>query len=146
MGALAHHRTLPAVRRHARHHGASPHWSRIFGNAVQPADAAAAVSAFLRRADAPLLPARARIVGARAGKTWRGTIPRGSTRGVPCLAAARPADGVVLAQVAFDQQEKEHGAARVVLRHRDLPGVLVTGEALLAQRSIRIPLVEARAE
>jgi predicted transposase YbfD/YdcC len=118
-------------------------WSRILGNAVQPADVDRAVSAFLKRAEEPLIPARASIVVALDGKTLRGTIPRGSTRGVHLLAAYRPLDGVVLAQVAVDQKENEIVAAPELLRQLDLSGVVVTGDALLAQRSLSIQIVEA---
>lgn len=118
-------------------------WSRILGNAVRPADVDRAVSAFLRRAEEPLIPARASIVVALDGKTVRGTIPRGSTRGLHLLAAYRPEDGVVLAQVAVDQKENEIVAAPLLLKQLDLHGLVITGDALLAQRSLSIQIVEA---
>jgi len=118
-------------------------WSRILGNAVQPADVDSAVAAFLRRAEAPLVPARASIVVALDGKTLRGTIPRGSTRGLHLLAAYRPDDGVVLAQVAVDQKANEIVAAPQLVRLLDLQGVVITGDALLAQRNLSIQIVEA---
>jgi predicted transposase YbfD/YdcC len=118
-------------------------WSRILGNAVQPDAVDKLVSAFLRRAEIPLIPARASIVVALDGKTLRGTIPRGSTRGVHLLAAYRPEDGVVLAQVAVDQKENEIVAAPLLLRQLDLQGLVISGDALLAQRSLSIQIVEA---
>jgi len=121
----------------------STSWSRILGNAVQPADVDAAVSRFLRREEEPIIPERASIVVALDGKTLRGTIPRGSTRGLHLLAAYRPQDGVVLAQVAVSQKENELVAAPILLKQLDLHGVVVTGDALLAQRSLSIQIVEA---
>jgi predicted transposase YbfD/YdcC len=118
-------------------------WSRILGNAVQPDALDQAVRTFLRRAEMPLIPARASIVVAVDGKTLRGTIPRGSTRGLHLLAAYRPEDGVVLAQVAVDQKENEIVAAPLLLKQLDLHGLVVTGDALLAQRSLSIQIVEA---
>ena len=46
------------------------------------------------------VPSRCSIQVAVDGKTLRGTIPRGSTRGVHLLAAYCPTEGVVLFQVA----------------------------------------------
>ncbi|MDQ2998642.1 MAG: ISAs1 family transposase, partial [Chloroflexota bacterium] len=118
-------------------------WSRILGNAVQPDAVDQAVSTFLLHAETPLVPARASSVVALDGKTLRGTIPRGSTRGVHLLAAYRPEDGVVLAHVAVDQKENEIVAAPQLLRQLDLQGVVVTGDALLAQRTLSLQIVEA---
>jgi predicted transposase YbfD/YdcC len=121
-------------------------WSRILGNAVRPDAVDQAVSGFLRRAETPLVPARASIVVALDGKTLRGTIPRGSTRGLHLLAAYRPADGVVLAQIAVDQKENEIVAAPLLLKQLDLHGLVITGDALLAQRNLSIQIVEAGGE
>jgi predicted transposase YbfD/YdcC len=118
-------------------------WSRILGNAVRPDAVDQAVSTFLRRAETPLVPSRASIVVALDGKTLRGTIPRSSTRGLHLLAAYRPDDGVVLAQVAVDQKENEIVAAPLLLKQLDLHGLVITGDALLAQRNLSIQIVEA---
>jgi hypothetical protein len=72
----------------------------------------------------------------------RGTIPRGNTRGDHLLAASLPAAGVVLAQVAVDQKETEISAAPRLLRHLDLTGMVVTGDAMHTQRDLSMQIVE----
>lgn len=89
------------------------------------------------------VPERGRIVVAVDGKTLRGTIPRGPTRGGHRVAADRPESGVVLAHVAVDRKEHERMAVPKRLRHRDLPGMVVVGDAMQAPRARAIPVVEA---
>jgi hypothetical protein len=64
------------------------------------------------------------------GKTVRGTIPAGSTRGLHQLAAYLPDEGWVLLQVAVEGKENEIVAAPRVLKSLDLRGKVVTGDAL----------------
>lgn len=61
------------------------------------------------------------------GKTLRGTIPKGKTRGVHLLAAYLPEEGVVLLQIEVNQKENEIVAAPTLLRQLDLKGRVVTG-------------------
>jgi predicted transposase YbfD/YdcC len=77
------------------------------------------------------------------GKTLRGTIPRGSTRGVHLLAADCPDAGVVLFQVAVDSKENEIVAAPTLLKQLDLTGTLVTGDAMFTRQQLRSHIVEA---
>lgn len=70
------------------------------------------------------------------GKTVRGTIAFGETRGLHLLAAYLPGAGVVLCQVAVETKTNEIGAAPHVLKMLDLRGKVVTGDALLAQREL----------
>lgn len=77
------------------------------------------------------------------GKTLRGTIPAGQTKGVHLLAAFAPAEGWVLMQVEVDGKENEIPAAPRVLKCLDLRGKVVTGDALLAQRHLSVQIVEA---
>jgi predicted transposase YbfD/YdcC len=70
------------------------------------------------------------------GKTVRGTIASGETRGLHLLAAYCPGAGVVLCQVAVDTKTNEIGAAPQLLKMLDLKGKIVTGDALLAQREL----------
>jgi predicted transposase YbfD/YdcC len=70
------------------------------------------------------------------GKTVRGTIPTGDSRGLHLLAAYVPAQGLVLMQVAVAGNENEISAAPRVLEGLDLQGKIVTGDALLAQRAL----------
>jgi predicted transposase YbfD/YdcC len=77
------------------------------------------------------------------GKTLRGTIPLGQTRGVHLLAAYLPGEGLVLMQVAVESHENEIAAAPQVLKRLDLQGKIVTGDALLTQRKLAQQIVEA---
>ena len=80
------------------------------------------------------------------GKTLRGTIPLGQTRGVHLLAAYLPGEGLVLMQVEVDSHENEIVAAPQVLKRLDLQGKIVTGDALLTQRKLAQQIVEARGD
>jgi predicted transposase YbfD/YdcC len=77
------------------------------------------------------------------GKTLRGTIPAGKTKGVHLLAAYLPEEGWVLYQVEVGSWENEIPAAMRILRQLDLRGKIVTGDALLAQRELSTYIVEA---
>ena len=77
------------------------------------------------------------------GKTLRGTIPAGQTKGVHLLAAYLPEEGWVLLQVEVSSWENEIPAAERILRQLDLRGKIVTGDALLTQRELSIQIVEA---
>lgn len=77
------------------------------------------------------------------GKTVRGTIAFGETRGLHLLAAYLPGAGVVLCQVAVDTKTNEIGAAPQVLKMLDLQGRIVTGDAMFAQRSLSLLIVQA---
>lgn len=77
------------------------------------------------------------------GKTLRGTIPAGQTRGLHLLAAFLPGEGWVIVQVEVDRKENEIVAAPRVLKGLDLRGKIVTGDALLAQRHLSVQIVEA---
>ncbi len=85
-------------------------WGRILGQTVDPVALTQVVAAVLAPA-APELPARGSILLVLDGKTLRGTIPPGSTRGVHLLAAYLPATGVVLVQVAVERKDNEIAAA-----------------------------------
>jgi predicted transposase YbfD/YdcC len=77
------------------------------------------------------------------GKTLRGTIPAGQSHGVHLLAAFLPDEGWVLMQVEVDRKENEIRAAARVLGTLDLRDKIVTGDALLAQRTLSAQIVEA---
>ena len=77
------------------------------------------------------------------GKTLRGTIPAGRTKGVHLLAAYLPEEGWVIYQVEVGSWENEIPAAMRVLRQLDLRDKIVTGDALLAQRELSTHIVEA---
>jgi len=77
------------------------------------------------------------------GKTVRGTIACGETRGLHLLAAYLPGLGVVLAQLAVDAKTNEITAAPQVLKLLDLQGKIVTGDAMFAQRALSLLIVQA---
>ena len=116
-------------------------WSRVLGDAVDPKDVEYALQTFFHT---PLAdPERASIVLAVDGKTLRGTIPLGHTQGVHLVAAYLPDSGVVLTQLAVDKKENEIVAVPTLLAQLDLHGVVVTGDAMQAQRALSAQVVEA---
>jgi predicted transposase YbfD/YdcC len=80
------------------------------------------------------------------GKTLRGTIPAGKSKGLHLLAAYLPEEGWVMLQVEVDRKENEIPAAERILRCLDLRGKIVTGDALLAQRELSAQIVEGGGE
>ena len=79
------------------------------------------------------------------GKTIRGTIAFGESRGLHLLAACLPGLGVVLLQGAVDIKTNEIGAAPQVLKVLDLQGKIVTGDATLAPAlQVQVCLPSAR--
>lgn len=116
-------------------------WNRAFGAAIDPQQFAAVVADFLTAATTlPPRGTRKRRRGMIAlcldGKTLRGTIPAGMTRGVHLLAAYLPEQGIVLAEVVVDGKENEIVTARTVLSLIDVQGCVVTGDAMFAQRQL----------
>ena len=116
-------------------------WSRVFGTAIDPQQFVRLVADFLTAATAPLARgSRKRRRGTIAicldGKTLRGTIPAGMTRGVHLLAAYLPEQGIVLVEVVVDGKENEIVTAKQVLSVIDVQGCVVTGDAMFAQRKL----------
>jgi len=118
-------------------------WSRVLGKAVDVDELDHLVQRLLAPPPVGEVPDRCSIHVAVDGKTLRGTIPRGSTRGVHLLAAYCPDAGVVLFQVPVDIKENEIVAAPTLLKRLDLIGTLVTGDAMFTQRQLSIQIVEA---
>lgn len=83
------------------------------------------------------------VVIAPDGKTLRGTIAVGQTRGSHLLAAYLPEEGLVLLEVEVETKENEIAAAPKLLRQLDLRGKVVTGDALQTQRQLSIEIVTA---
>ena len=77
------------------------------------------------------------------GKTLRGTIEAGQTRGVHLLAVYGVESGVVLNQVNVLSKENEISAAPKVLAGVELRGKVVTGDAMFTQRDLSSQIVEA---
>lgn len=122
-------------------------WSRVFAHAVDVDELEHVLGTFFQEQQATSeLPARGSIVLAIDGKTLRGTIPSGQTRGVHLVAAYLPASGVVLAQVAVEQKANEIVAVPKLLTQLDLTGVVVVGDAMQTQRQLSIQVVEANGD
>lgn len=117
-----------------------PHSStyrRILGLAIDITDFETVLSSFFRR-----------CVGqaeqlALDGKTMRGTVETGQTRGVHLLAVFAVGAGVVLKQVDVLSKENEISAAPKVLSALDLTDKVVTGDAMFTQRNLSSQIVEA---
>jgi predicted transposase YbfD/YdcC len=77
------------------------------------------------------------------GKTLRGTIEAGQTRGAHLLARYGVESGVVLNQVKVLSKENEISAAPKVLSGVELRGKVVTGDAMFTQRDLSSHIVEA---
>jgi len=122
-------------------------WSRIFAHAIdRDALETALTSFFLAQQQSSELPGRGSIVLALDGKTLRGTIPAGQSRGVHLLAAFLPEQGIVLAQAPVDGKENEIVVAPKLLATLPLNGVVVVGDALHAQRAISQTIVKANGD
>ena len=77
------------------------------------------------------------------GKSLRGTIEAGATRGLHLLAVYAVGSGVVLNQIKVRATENEISAAPRVLADMDLHGSVVTGAGLFTQRELSEHIVEA---
>jgi hypothetical protein len=107
-------------------------WNRVFGAAIDPQQFARVVADFLTVATAmrgTRKRRRGRVAICLDGKTLRGTIPAGVTRGVHLLAAYLPEQGIVLVEVVVEGKENEIVTARAVLALIDVQGCVVTGDA-----------------
>lgn len=82
------------------------------------------------------------IVLSMDGKTLRGTIRRGETRGVHLLAVYVPQQGLVLVQAEVERKENEIVVAPHVLRQVNLSGVIVIGDAMHTQREASTQIVK----
>jgi predicted transposase YbfD/YdcC len=88
----------------------------------------------------------ANVIVSLDGKTLRGSIAASRPRGVHLLAAYLPEQGLVLFQLDVERKENEIPAAKRLLKHLDLRGKIVTGDALLTQRKLCLQIVEAGGE
>lgn len=148
IGAIAHWAKLRASElshylnlKHSR----MPHkttWGRILGQAFGAGELEKLVSEFFKQTLTNVIPARASLILNIDGKTLRGSIPQGATRGVHLLAAYLPKQGLTLAQLAVETKENEIVAAPVLLGQLDLRGLVVTGDAMQTQRALSVQVVE----
>jgi predicted transposase YbfD/YdcC len=118
-------------------------WTRVFGHAVVLEAFEQVVAQISAPAHTAEVPTRGSHQVCLDGKTLRGTIPLGRTSGVHLLAAYHADQGVVLAQMAVDAKANEIVVAPQVLEQLDLTGVVVSGDAMFAQRRLSTQIVEA---
>ncbi len=74
------------------------------------------------------------IVFSMDGKTLKGTIPQGETRGTHLLSLYVPGQGLVLVQAKVDRKENEIVVAPTILKQVSLEGVIVIADAMHTQR------------
>jgi predicted transposase YbfD/YdcC len=77
------------------------------------------------------------------GKTVRGTIPTGETRGTHLLSLYVPGQGLVLMEAKVDQKENEIVVAPEILKQVCLKGVIVIADAMHTQRDTSRQILEA---
>ena len=118
-------------------------WTRVFGHAVILEAFEQVVAQISASSSTAEVPARGSRQVCLDGKTLRGTIPLGHTRGVHLVAAYHAEQGVVLAQLAVDAKANEIVVAPQLLEQLDLTGVVVSGDAMFAQRRLSTQIVEA---
>ena len=116
-------------------------WSRLLGQAVDPVAFEQALTTFFQTPP-PDAPPRGSIILVVDGKTLRGTIPAGQTRGTHLVAAYLPEQGVVLAQLHVDTKENEIVVVPTLLAQLDLQGTVVVGDAMQTQRTLSVQVVE----
>lgn len=128
---LGHHR-MPTLRT----------WDRVFAQSIDLTQLEHIVYRFVG-ASLKGRPARGSWCAALDGKTLRGSIRRGKSGGVHVLAIYLPGQGVVLAQLEIGAKANEISAAPQMLRDVDLQGLIVTGDAMFAQRALSLQIVQA---
>lgn len=62
------------------------------------------------------------------------------------LAIYHPEQGVVVAQMRVEEKSNEITHAPILLRQLDLRGVVVTGDAMFAQRALSLQIVQAHGD
>jgi predicted transposase YbfD/YdcC len=112
-------------------------YRRVLGNAIEVEEFERVMSEFFQACggQTELL--------AMDGKSMRGTIERGQTRGVYLLAVYAPDSGLVLNQINIEQKANEISAVPNVLSGLDLHDKVITGDALFTQRQLSASIVEA---
>jgi predicted transposase YbfD/YdcC len=111
-------------------------YRRILGLAIDIQEFEQVVGTFFRKCQ----PSAEQL--AIDGKTLRGTIESGQTRGVHLFAVYAVNAGVVLNQVNVLRKENEISAAPKVLAGVDIQGKVVTGDAMFTQRELSQQIVD----
>src|SRR5713101_8277385 len=113
-------------------------WSRVLEQAVSPEEVEQALSQFFAGEKRSKSPKGGSLQVCLDGKTLRGTIPAGQSPGVHLMAASLPKQGVVLMQMQVGEKTNEITTAPKVVQTLDLRGVVVTGDAMQAQRKLSV--------
>jgi hypothetical protein len=132
------------LKRQAMPHSST--WSRVLGQGVSPEQVEQSVSQFFAGEQRPKSPKRGSMQVCLDGKTLRGTIPAGQSQGVHLMAAYLPEQGVVLMQMQVGEKTNEITTAPRVVQTLDLRGVVVTGDAMQAQRKLSVQIVNAHGD
>jgi hypothetical protein len=117
-------------------------WTRVFGSGV----AVAAIETALQPLLMPVcgdVPRRASEHHALDGKTLRGTIPAGTSRGVHLLSRYDLTRAMVRHHMVVGAKANEVTCAPHLVRASDVTGVLLTGDAMFTQRELSAHIVEA---
>lgn len=121
-------------------------WSRVLGHAVSPEDLEQVMSQFFKEQKRRKAPKRGSLQVCLDGKTLRGTIPAGQSQGVHLMAAYLPSQGVVLMQMQVGEKTNEITVAPKIVQPLDLRGVVISGDAMQAQRKLSAQIVEAQGD
>lgn len=116
-------------------------WARVFARAVDVEELNRVLGRFWS-SEVGSVPERGSLCVALDGKTLRGTI-RHDSLGTHLLALYVPSTGVVLAQVEIGSKANEISAAPQLLTALDLRGMVVTGDAMFAQRELSLAILAA---
>jgi predicted transposase YbfD/YdcC len=112
--------------------------SRVLGDKLESSELEKVISDHFKDHLSGEIPTRGSLTLSIDGKTLRGTIPAGATQGVHVMAAYLPQQGIVLAQVEVGTKTNEITAAPQLLKMVDLRGVVVTGDAMQAQKALSV--------
>lgn len=116
--------------------------SRILGKAIDVTEFERVIGTFF--ATLPQRGSQVHLI--LDGKIMRGTIPVGHTQGIHLLACYVPGEGCVWLQVEVSAVENEIPAARRLVKALDLRRKIITGDALLAQRTLSSEIVKHQGE
>lgn len=116
--------------------------SRILGKAIDVLEFERVVGTFF--ATLPKQGSQVHLI--LDGKTIRGTIPAGRSHGVHLLACYVPGEGWVWLQVEVSHVENEIPVAVRLVKTLDVRGKIVTGDALLAQRTLSSEIVKRKGD
>ena len=142
----AHARRVELARLFDLKRTTMPHpttWTRVLGHAVPAAAVEAALHPLLHDTSGSEVGPRASTQVALDGKTLRGTIPSGASQGVHLVTAYQVKERVPLIQLAVSAKANELTIAPDLLSRLNLKGVLLTGDAMFAQRNLSRQIVEA---